>query len=209
MTNAELTDELKVKYEELKGDIKNRLNEFANVPKDKYFYELCFCICTPQSKAKNAFVVQNYLEEKDYFNNPFDVTELLRRNENYIRFHNQKAQRIANARETFDQILEIIEAPTDARFKRDWFVKNFNGFGMKESGHLLRNLGFRGLAILDRHILRMLVSCGVFDEVPVISPVKKYLDVENKFLEFSDKIGIEIDELDLLFFAYNTGEILK
>ena len=209
MKKAGLTPELIEKYEELKVDIQNRLLDFQSVPRSHYFYEFCFCICTPQSKAANAYKVQLELMERDFFNNPFDPTPLLRMPDRYIRFHNQKAGRLLKAREVFPDIQNVLDSDMTNVEKRDWLAENFNGFGMKESSHFLRNIGYKNLAILDRHILRHLIACGVFDELPKITPNKRYKEAEQKFLDFADEVSIPMDKLDLLFWAYSAGEILK
>jgi N-glycosylase/DNA lyase len=204
-----LPDKLQEKYRELKPEIQQRLFEFSQVQESDYFYELCFCICTPQSKAKNAYQVQKLLMEKNFLENDFDPTSLLREPSRYIRFHNQKAKRLLYAKEFFSNIKSILDTEITASDKRIWLADNFNGFGMKESAHFLRNIGYRGLAILDRHILKHLVYCGVYNETPAINNKKKYLAVEERFNIFADYIQIPIDELDLLFWSYETGEIFK
>ena len=199
MNKAFLPDILQTKYSELKPTIENRLREFSEVPEADYFYELCFCLCTPQSKARHAFEVQQILQTQDFLNNPFDPTPILRDPKHYIRFHNQKAKRLLEARDKYQDILQIIKSDIDPSVKRNTIYKNVNGFGMKESAHFLRNIGFRNMAILDRHILKHLVLCNVFAEIPKISSQKQYLEVENKFVQFSETVEIHIDELDLLF----------
>ncbi|MFW6232628.1 MAG: N-glycosylase/DNA lyase [Bacteroidota bacterium] len=200
---------LQESYHKLKDKIKSRLLEFKSVKPEEYFYELCFCICTPQSKAKNAYEVQKKLMARDFKNTPFDPTPILRDNEHYIRFHNQKAQRLLNAREGFGRIFELLRSELSPQGKRMWFVENFNGFGMKESSHFLRNIGYRELAILDRHTLKHLTYCGVYHEIPKVNSIKQYLMVETEFKNYAKSVDIPIDELDLLFWSYETGEILK
>jgi len=197
------------RYHQLKPQIFKRLEELKAVPPDKYFYELCFCICTPQSRAKNALIVQNELEKRDFLNKPFDVSALLRRNANYIRFHNTKAQRLLEAREIFSQVELILFSEFPNTEKRNMIAKLVKGVGLKEASHYLRNIGYQGLAILDRHILKHLVLCEVFDEIPNLASTKNYLFVESKFIQFSEDVGLAIDELDLLFWSYETGEIIK
>lgn len=204
-----LKHELLNHYIENEEKIKNRLDDFKNVSAERYFYELAYCICTPQSKAVNAGKVQKILEDSHYLENPFDVTDILRNKENYIRFHNQKAQRIFNTAQNFSDIESILTNDWTSRDKRDWFVNNLNGFGMKESSHFLRNIGHRNLAILDRHIFAILIDHEVIDELPKSINVKKYLEIESKFIDFSNDVSIPLDELDLLFWSYKTGEILK
>lgn len=204
-----LPDFLQEKYELLKEPIRKRLKEFEEVPADLYFYELCFCVCTPQSKAKSALVVQKELERLDFLNNDIDPTPILRQPENYIRFHNQKTKRLLLAKVQFPEIMKLLNSDKSSIQKRMWFVGNFNGFGMKESAHFLRNIGYKELGILDRHILKHLHYCGVYKEIPKITTRKSYEKIEKDFREYSYRVGIPMDELDLLFWSYEAGEILK
>ncbi|MBX3042989.1 MAG: N-glycosylase/DNA lyase [Candidatus Kapabacteria bacterium] len=205
----QLTEELKQFYEIKKCEIKQRLYEFKNVSPEDYFYELCFCICTPQSKASSALQVQQILMSENFFYKEFDPTPILRESKRYIRFHNTKAARLLSARKFYPKIQEVLNTGLSNIEKRNWLADNFNGFGYKESAHFLRNIGYENLGILDRHILRHLVSCGVFEEIPKIGTKNGYLKVEKEFLNFADFIGIPMDELDLLFWAFSTGEIIK
>lgn len=197
------------KYLLLKPKIRQRLEDFTNVPKEKYFYELCFCICTPQSKASSAMAVQMELERLDFLNNEIDPTPILRNNNNYIRFHNQKSNRLTTIRGQWKEIYLLLESNLKAEEKREWLNNNINGIGRKESAHYLRNIGYKDLAILDRHILKHLVTCGVFNEIPNISTKTRYDEVSHEFKIYSQKIGIPLDELDLLFWSEEAGEILK
>jgi len=88
-------------------------------------------------------------------------------------------------------------------------VKNIKGLGYKEASHFLRNIGFKGYAILDRHILRNLCRRGITEETTCPNNKKKYLQIEVKMKAFADEIGIDFDDLDLLFWGNETGEILK
>ena len=81
--------------------------------------------------------------------------------------------------------------------------------GWKEASHFLRNIGHRNLAILDRHILRNLVRAGVLHRLPKTLTAKRYLLIEEKFKDFAERMDIPMDELDLLFWSMETGEILK
>ena len=204
-----LPQDLLEKYHIIKDKIRQRLEDFSKVPESDYFYELCYCMCTPQSKAVNASKVVNELMGNNFFEKPFDASHILGKPENYIRFHNTKSRNLLLAREKFDDISGLLAGNSDPVDKRQWLADNILGFGMKESSHFLRNIGYRRLAILDRHILKNLRGCGVYDEVPKVGTRKNYLVVENAFLQFSDRVGIDMDELDLLFWSQETGEILK
>lgn len=206
---GELPKELKENYIINSNSIKSKLNEFKLVAKKDYFYELCFCICTPQSKAESAFVVQKKLQELDFFNRDINLVEILNNKTHYIRFHNQKSKRLIELKNKYSHILTILDSDIPAIKKREWLFENVNGLGMKESSHFLRNIGYRDLAILDRHILKHLVNCKLFENIPNISSKKRYLEVEKIFIDFSKRINIPIDELDLLFWSKESGLILK
>lgn len=204
-----LPDLLQDKYKKMKPLIRRRLREFRQIPEEEYFYEMCFCVCTPQSKAENAWQVQQKLKDKDFLRKKFDPTEILFDKTHYIRFHNQKAKRLLELRENYSEIKDIITSEMDDKSKRIWLRKKVNGFGMKESSHFLRNIGYKNMGILDRHILKHLVLCGVYKNIPNINGDKRYFEVEKKFVKFSKQVGIPLDELDLLFWSYETGIILK
>lgn len=197
------------KYEELRDSIRQRLHEFTLVPESEYFYEMCYCICTPQSKARNAFVVVEKLKDGDFRNKLFNPVEILRAPAHYIRFHNQKAQRLLDLAGIFPEVLDILNSERDNSSKRIEIHKAVKGFGFKEASHFLRNIGYSGFGILDRHILRHMVECGVYKEVPKVSSVLQYLEVERAFSRLAKSVGIPLDELDMLFWSYETGEILK
>ncbi|HYF02158.1 MAG TPA: DNA lyase [Patescibacteria group bacterium] len=205
-------NELFEEYLVRRDAIQQRLLDFKNVPEWAYFYELCYCICTPQSKARNAYKVQKILEERDFFNTPENVpnpADILRQPEHYIRFHNNKAMSLLKARDIYPEVLKILKSPAPDDEKRMWLFKNIRGFGMKEASHFMRNIGFDNMGILDRHILKHLVKCGVFTELPLIGSTKQYLVVEEAFKKFADEVGIPVDEIDLLFWSIEAGEILK
>ena len=93
---------------------------------------------------------------------------------------------------------------------RTWLVKNIKGLGMKEASHFLRNIGFfEEIAILDRHILKNLKKSGAIKSVPKTLSAKKYLELEKQMQGFSEKTGIPMQDLDLFFWAQETGEIFK
>ena len=196
-------------YKSNKSKIKERLDDFENIPQSQYFYEFCYCLMTPQSKAENAQKVQNILESIDFKNSNIKPVDILFEKSHYIRFHNQKAKRLMWARENFNLIENILNSENDNFTKRNQLAESVNGIGLKEAGHFLRNIGYKNLAILDRHILATLKMCGLFEEMPNISNKKIYWQTEQLFLEFASKINIPIDELDLLFFSYQNGNILK
>jgi len=120
---------------------------------------------------------------------------------------NKKAKYLVNARSCFNK--NILDSE-DAFKIRDRLVKDIKGLGHKEASHFLRNIGLgRDIAILDRHILKNLRKYRAIDNIPSSLTPKTYLEIENKAREFSKKVKIPLEELDLLFWSKETGEIFK
>ncbi len=206
---AVLPSELRRHFFEIQPAIRQRLEEFARVHPDEYFYELCFCLCTPQSKAAHADRVVAKLREQAFYERGFDPVHLLRDPAHYIRFHRTKSDRLLLVREQFSAIAEILGSMRTDREKRQWLADHVQGMGMKEAAHFMRNIGYRDLGILDRHILKHLVQCGVFTALPPIGTARRYIDAEQAFAVFASSTGIAMDELDLFFWYLQAGEILK
>lgn len=205
-----LPNQLQQSYLKKKKSINARLKDFSNVPKDEYFYELAFCLLTPQSSQANAEKVIEELKAKNFREKPFNPTSHLRDPKHYIRFHNVKSARLLELRKIFSQIYpHLLNKKEDPRKVRDLLLANVKGLGWKEAGHFLRNIGFRDLTILDRHILRHLNRLKVITEVPKSMSPKKYKIIEDSFFNFASKVKISMDELDLLFWSEETGEIKK
>ncbi|MDI6798743.1 MAG: N-glycosylase/DNA lyase [Candidatus Aenigmarchaeota archaeon] len=175
------------------------------------FTELAFCICTPQSKAvtcwkaissliKNGLLFKGSAEQIRPFLN--------------VRFGYKKASYIVEARKFFTEdgklkIKKKIQEIKNAFELREWLVENVKGFGLKEASHFLRNIGFEGLAILDRHVLKKLKEYGVIKEIPKSLTKRNYLEIENEMKKFSKRLKIPIEELDLLLWSGETGRIFK
>jgi N-glycosylase/DNA lyase len=197
-------------YSSKKNAIHRRLAEFRAVDPSKYFYELAYCLLTPQTSAENAGKVVEELQRLSFHSLPVDPEPILRNRSTYIRFHTTKSKHLLKLKDDAPTILRALSELTDASAKREWLVKNVMGLGYKEATHFLRNVGLNGgLAILDRHILRNLKRYGAIRSVPKSLTRKKYLSLERSFVRFSDRIGISLDELDLMFWSMETGMIRK
>lgn len=200
---------LKTLYIKQRTAIRKRLAEFAVVPKSEYFYELIYCLLTPQSSAENAMQVVTLLRQHNLKEENINPLYSLRNKNAYIRFHKRKSKYITLAKKQFPAITEHMNKSNSAIELRSWLVKNIKGLGWKEASHFLRNIGHRNLAILERHILKNLVRYYVIKQIPETLTARQYLKIENKFQKFAARIGIPIDELDLLFWSGETGKILK
>lgn len=203
-------DELRALHAELGAAIRLRLDEFRAVPRERYFYELCFCLMTPQSSALQCSSVAAELERRGFRETPFDPAPLLRSwQDGYVRFHNTKARRLLEAREGFASIEEMLDADMEDKPLRNQLATAVRGIGMKEASHFLRNIGRTQLSIVDRHIIRNLLRIGVLEEWPRSISFRRYLDIERRFEDLAFAAGIPADELDLLLWQRETGFVLK
>jgi len=196
--------------------IKERIEEFKRMMEksdEDIFAELCFCILTPQSKAKKCWEAIERLREKNLL--LYGNTDEIKRELKNVRFKNKKAEYIYEARNFFlkgnklsiKSVINNFKNPFDLR---EYIVEKIKGIGYKEASHFLRNIGFgENIAILDRHILKNLKNYGVIKKIPKTLTKKKYLEIEKKYIKFSKKLNIKPDELDLLLWAKETGYVFK
>lgn len=199
--------ELRQAHEEKKSEINERLKEFEQIRENELndlFVELCFCLCTPMSKAERVIQVINLDNKKLLLKD--DKKKIADALKGFARFHNNKAGYIVEAREKI-KLLEKL--PNKGLEARDFLVNNFKGLGLKEAAHFLRNIGYKNMAILDRHIINCLYGLKAIRSNSKPCSKKQYDKLAEKFEQFSQKTGISLDELDLLFWSSRTGKILK
>ena len=166
MTREELHQTLSQKQ----SAIQTRLAEFAELQKHgddaRLFEELVYCIFTAGASARMGL---NSVERvRPYL---FDGTQeqLAAALTGAHRYPNSRAVYVIatrtylldecqlRLREKLDSFGDDVEA------RRDFFAQNkgIKGIGYKEASHYLRNIGYRGYAILDKHLLRTLHEFGV------------------------------------------------
>ncbi|MBI2013898.1 MAG: N-glycosylase/DNA lyase [Candidatus Colwellbacteria bacterium] len=206
-------EKLKKAHVAKKKVIEKRLREFRKMRgrEDKaIFAELAFCLCVPQTSAKKSWAAITELANSGelYRGKKNSISNVLLKRG--VRFHNNKADWITNARKNFSNIKFAIKNLSDPHELREWLVKNVKGMGYKLAGQFMRNIGvYDKHTILDVHILKNLQRFGVIHGIPKTISVKRYFEIENKFIDFSRKVGIPIAHLDLLFWSNETGEIFK
>lgn len=200
-----MENQLKNSYLSKKKNIKSRLIEFQNLPEEERYYELLFCILTPQSKAQKCWEAVTEIKKLKQKNSK-NIKEILKKK---TRFHNNKTKYILKLEEIWPEIQSKI---TNKNIKetRNWIAENVYGIGLKEAGHFLRNIGKSDnqIAILDRHILRNMKKADIIKDEKIKSN-KHYLEIEEKFLNYAKSLQIPADELDLLFWSQENGEIFK
>ncbi|HYO90025.1 MAG TPA: hypothetical protein VEQ40_00225 [Pyrinomonadaceae bacterium] len=132
------------------------------------------------------------------------------------RYPNSRSGYIAVTREHLRadcgmRLYERLEGFRDPLARRDWLARErgIKGLGYKESSHFLRNVGFSGYGILDKHILRSLAELQVIETPQPPTTRTRYLETEERLKRFARDIRIDFDELDLVLWSMKTGEILK
>lgn len=202
--------QLSKEYKKHKKEIKNKLREFSKLDKENYIYELFFCILTPQSKAEKCWDAVLNLRNCEMKTGKIESCLKTR-----TRFYRNKTRYLINAYHKWANVNKLINSNNSPREIRKLLIDNnseykVKGLGMKEASHFLRNIGKSDnqLAILDRHILEQLKKLEIIDEEIKLDN-KNYLLIEEKMREFSRKIKIPLDELDLLFWKIESGRIFK
>jgi N-glycosylase/DNA lyase len=200
-------------------EIRKRLNEFEEVWRKgsdaRLWEELVYCIFTAGASARMglnsvAAVSSLLLEGK-----PEEMTRVLKKAGAH-RFPAARPRYIVTTRNylraNFNMSLrKRLRSFSDPFERRDWLAqeKEIKGLGYKEASHFLRNVGVKGHAILDKHVMRCLSEVGVVDTAKPPANRRRYLEVEQKYLGFAKDIRINSDELDLVLWSMKTGEILK
>jgi len=217
LPGKELIDELRRDYQAKRPLIVQRLAEFRKVytKGDRaIFEELCYCILTAGSSAKMGARTVEALRDILRSGDERELQERARQHR--VRFWRLRPSYIVHTREYLKdacglKLKKLIESFDSPEERRDFFAHNkgIKGLGYKEASHFLRNIGFPGYAILDKHILNSLREMGVIGEGMRPASREGYLAIEKRLERFSRRIGIDMDHLDLLLWSRKTGEILK
>lgn len=150
------------------------------------FYDLCCCLSVPNAPYKRVFPIILKLRELDFFRKDVENLPKLMKP---ARFYNVKSKNLRKAKSKFQEILHVAKSNLSSSFKRDWFVKNVNGMGMKAASHFLRNLGYDDLAIIDTHIIK-------FMQCLPPSSNQHYLEIEQEFKKVAKAFEISPVILD-------------
>ncbi|MFL6231094.1 MAG: hypothetical protein ACJ741_20140 [Pyrinomonadaceae bacterium] len=208
---------IRAAHRERREAIGARLAEFAEVRRaasdERLWEELVFCIFTAGASARMGLnsveAVRPLLAEGTH-------KELAQALTGRHRYPRSRSGYIVVTREHLREtcgmrLRERLESFDDPVERRDWLARTrgIKGLGYKESSHFLRNIGYRGYAILDKHILRSLAELGVIESPTPPTTRALYLAAEEKLRRFALRAQIDFDELDLVLWSMKTGEILK
>ncbi len=212
-------ESLHVAHAARRKEIRARLREFRQVWQTasdaRLWEEMVYCIFTAGASAKMGL---RSVEA---------VRPLLARGQQQAmtralvaagahRFPNARPAYVVTTREYLQSsfsmgLRERLNSFRDPFERRDWLATEprIKGLGYKEASHYLRNIGFKGYSILDKHIVRCLAELGVIDSPKPPANRQRYLETESRMRQFAAATGIDFDELDLVLWSIKTGEILK
>jgi N-glycosylase/DNA lyase len=208
--NSDLVSKIKaLKRSSIRYTVDKRLVEFESYGQggcNVLFGELCFCILTANYAAEPAIQIQKKVGN-GFITLPERILVRELKRVGY-RFPNIRASYITEARKHHKGLKERIRSFEDEHELRGWLVKNVKGLGMKEASHFLRNIGFKNLAIIDFHIVDILVANRMIKRPNTLTP-KKYAQIEAILINLGGRVGMNMAELDLYLWYLETGKILK
>jgi N-glycosylase/DNA lyase len=169
------------------------------------FQELCFCILAANFNAERSLDIQQKIGNGFLTLTEKQLASKLK--QLGYRFPNIRAKYIVEARK-HKQINQILNKYNDEHELRDYIVKNVKGLGLKEASHFLRNIGYNNYAIVDFHIVDILVKHKQIQKPKTMTP-KSYLKIEDKLRIIADKTKLNLAELDLYLWFQETGKVIK
>jgi N-glycosylase/DNA lyase len=182
-------------YDEAKPLVEERWQEFVDLGKNgnekELFSELCFCVLTANWSAKGGIKAQKEIGPDGFIELEPDELEYALRKVGH-RFPRARAQYIVSNRWVIRTIKHLFVLPYYQI--REFLVKNIKGIGWKEASHFLRNVGYGEVAILDKHIMRLMLENELIESIPKGWTKNRYLDYEKRLknaLEshFNEPIG--------------------
>lgn len=189
--------------------LESRLEDFRRMRSsdaETLFGELCFCILTANTSAEMGIRTQMGIGIEGFLKLP-EKRLRDRLHELQYRFYNVRSRFIVKARPFIDELPGLVRS-TDPMEAREFLVKNVDGISYKEASHFLRNVGVFDLAILDKHIVRIMNQLDPSIDMKV-TPAFRYIQKENIFKTYSDSLGMKPGELDLYLWYIATGKIIK
>ncbi|MFN2532051.1 MAG: N-glycosylase/DNA lyase [Pyrinomonadaceae bacterium] len=200
-------------------EIRKRLAEFREIWRHgsdaRVWEELAYCIFTAGASARMGLSAVEAVKSLLFKGEPQEMTDVLRITGAH-RFPVARPLYIVSTRNYFHAdcgmaLRQRLRSFSDPIERRDWLAqeKRIKGLGYKEASHFLRNIGVKGHAILDKHVMRCLTEVGVIDSTKPPGNRTKYLEVEEELRRFARDIKIDFDELDLVLWSLKTGEVLK
>jgi N-glycosylase/DNA lyase len=210
-------EKIKTAHRERSQTIGEKISEFETVwqtgTDERLWEEMVFCFFTGGCSARMGLRSIEAVRPLLLSGNQQELSVALRGKH---RYPNARASYIVASREFLREhcglrLRDKLQSFENHLERRDWLVKEkrIKGLGYKEASHFLRNIGLKGYAILDKHILRSLAELKLIDDPKPPNTRSKYLMIEEKLKKLAEITEIDFEELDLVLWSLKTGEILK
>jgi len=205
----ELLKELERIREEAKPLVEQRFEEFKRLgeegTEEDLFCELSFCVLTANWSAEGGIRAQKEIG-KGFVHLPLEeLAEKLR--EVGHRYPQKRAEFIVENRKLLGKLKNLVKG--DPFQSREFLVRNAKGIGWKEASHFLRNTGVEDLAILDKHVLKLMKRHGLIQEIPKGWSKKRYLYVEEILRKVAEAFGESPGKFDLYLWYLVKGKVDK
>jgi N-glycosylase/DNA lyase len=216
------SSKVKKQHREKSEEIKAKIKEFRGLKdagEERIFQELVFVILTSQTGAEKAWKAAEKLEDGDLLleGSKEEIVEVLAQED--IQYEEDKARYIVENRNSLSQpTLQKPEKGLKLKEKLDrnpgkarkWLAENVKGLSWKGASHFLRNIG-RGedFAIISGHIAGKMHQLDLTEKPELPSGREEYLRYEKKLRKFSEETEIPLEELDLVLWSMETGEVFK
>lgn len=183
--------------------VEERFEQFRdlgrNGTEEQLYSELCFCILTANWSARGGIEAQRLIGTEGFINmDEESLTQLLM--QLHHRYPKARASYIVKNRWILGRLRSLLSLP--AFQAREWLVKNVLGIGYKEASHFLRNVGVEELAILDRHVLSLMVRYGLIDSPPKTLTKQRYLALEDLLKREASHFGEPVGKFDLYLWYF-------
>ncbi|MBY9003142.1 MAG: N-glycosylase/DNA lyase [Candidatus Lokiarchaeota archaeon] len=198
-----------LKKSEIADIVNTRIKEFTAFKEESIqiiFRELCFCIMTANCGAEKCIEIHDRMEDDFLILDGMQLAEKFK--ECGYRFPNIRSSYIIEARKYMADLEKVLNKSNQDNSLRDWIVKNIKGLGYKEASHFLRNIGHENYAIIDFHIIDVLVKHNLIEKPKTLTK-KKYIEIEYILREMGEKLKLNLAELDLYLWYIETGKVLK
>lgn len=211
LENKLMLEVKQLKSTPIKKVIGRQIKSFEELGKKssrEIFKELCFCIMTANFNAQRSIFIQETINE-GFITLPEEELAAKLKQLGH-RYPTTRANYIVEAKRYADSIKDILSKCKNESDAREWLVENIKGLGYKESSHFLRNIGYKNFAIIDFHIVDILVdNCLIERPKSKCLTKKRYLEIEKVLKKFGDDVGLNQAELDQYLWYLETGKVLK
>ena len=212
-------ESIRATHKARRTEIQARLAEFDDVWRKgsdaRLWEELVFCIFTAGASARMGMKAIEAVRPLLMNGKRAEMTKALRKAGAH-RFPVERPGYIVVARNFLRdhcgfRLREQLQSFSNPIERRDWLAqeKGIKGLGYKESSHFLRNIGLKGHAILDKHVVRCLADLKIVENPRPPTSRGRYLEIEEKLKRLAVEVQVDFDELDLVLWSMKTGEVLK